>query len=385
MGVAVLQRASELREVVASVSGWRDPVGVLSVTAGVEPGAGTGGTPPWAIALENDLARLRHEGSSVVRRCLDEAAANLEDLLDPVAEGRGRALYIALDSGEHRQLELQAALPTGARIGPVAHVLPLLQALEDGEPAGLVMASKDHVVVLESQLAQLSELERIDLEPWVGDWWPEMKGPSRANPLRGQHAVSHRDRYAHRLDVAYDRTRREACKTLAALAAERRWTRAVLAGDPRTTGVLRDAIRGGGVASTATLAVNLEGIRTEQALGRLAELLESLTADSSRHLVRSVRDAAAEGITGASGLADVLRALQQDRAGALVIDSERACAGIVESDGTLRAPDRGEATVDLTDLIVARALESGAEVRPVRGAAAGVLEDCGGIAAHLRW
>jgi hypothetical protein len=335
--------------------------------------------------LENDLGRLRHDGSSVVRRCLDDASAHLEELLDPVAEGRGRALYVAFDSGEYRQLELQAALPTGVRIGPVAHVLPLLQALEDGEPTGLVMASKDHVVVLESQLAQLSELERIDLEPWVGDWWPEMKGPSRANPLRGQHVVSHRDRYARRLDVAYDRTRREGCKMLTALAAERRWTRAVLAGDPRTIDSLDDAIRGGGVAVTATMAVNLEGIRTNEALGRLGKLLESLTTDSSRKLVRAVRDAAAEGVRGACGLADVLGALQQDRAAALVIDSERACSGVVESDGTLRAPERGEDAVDLTDLIVARALESGAEVRPVRGAAAEALEDCGGIAAHLRW
>jgi hypothetical protein len=385
MGVAVLERASELREVLASVSRWRDPVGVLSVTAGAEPGTGTGGTPPWAIVLENDLARLRHDGSSVVKRRFDGASAYLEELLDPVAEGRGRALYVALDSGTYRQLELQAALPTDARIGPVAHVLPLLQALEDGEPAGLVMASRDHVVVFESQLAQLSELQCIDLEPWVGDWWPEMKGPSRANPLRGQHIVSHRDRYARRLEVAYDRTRREACKTLTALAAERRWTRAVLAGDPRTIDALDNAIRERGVASTATMAVNLEGIRTNKALGRLTELLERLTADSSRKLVRAVRDAAAEGVTGACGLADVLRSLQQDRVAALVIDSERACSGVVESDGTLRATDRGEDAVDLTDLIVARALESGAEIRPVRGAAAEALEDCGGIAAHLRW
>jgi hypothetical protein len=92
MGEAVLQRAGEVRELVASLLEWRDPVGVLSVTGGIEAGAGTGGTPPWASAVRNDLARARREGSSAVRQRLDEAAVDPEELLDQVAEGRGRAL-----------------------------------------------------------------------------------------------------------------------------------------------------------------------------------------------------------------------------------------------------------------------------------------------------
>jgi hypothetical protein len=385
MGEAVLQRAGEVRELVASLLEWRDPVGVLSVTVGIEAGAGTGGTPPWAIAVQNDLARARREGSSAVRRRLDEASVDLEELLDQVAEGRGRALYVALDTGARRRLELEMPLPSRARVGPVAHVLPLLQALSEGAPAGLVMVSKDGVVVLESELAQVVELERLDLEPWVGDWWPEMKGPSRANPLRGQHAVSQRDRYSHRVAVAYDHTRRAASETLAALAADRGWTRAVLAGDPRTVDALDAAVREGGVADTARIAVNLEGVRAGQALVRLEETLAALTLEVSVRRARAALEEAAEGVRGAGRLGGVLQALADARVASLLLDAGRTFPGFVEPAGGLRPADGREGAVDLTDLMVARALETGADVVPLGGAAAVELDACDGVVARLRW
>ena len=385
MATAVFQRVSELRALVAEVAEWRDPIGVLSVTIGMEPGSRQGGNPPWVIVVENELARLRHEGSSHLRRCLDDVSDQLEEVLDPVAEARSRALYVALDSGRHRQLELQAALPTGARVGPVAHVLPLVQVLEDARPAGLVFTSKDQVVVLGSELAQVRELERIDLEPWVGDWWPEMKGPSRANPLRGQHAVSQRERYASRLAAAYAQTQRVACEALAARASAERWTMAVLAGDPRTVRALEHAVRGSGVEAIATLRANLEGLRGDEAVERLQEALGDLAADVSLRRARAVLEEAADGSRAARGLRNVLRALNEARVGSLVIDSGHAHEGAVGPDGTLRPPRRAATPVDLTDRIVARCLETRAEIHPVHGAAAEALADSGGIAARLRW
>ena len=64
----------------------------------------------------------------------------------------------------------------------------------------------------------------------------------------------------------------------AALAArDRSWTRAVLAGDPRTIDVLDELLRAGGVATT-TISADLEGLRTDpvawldSALGTAASL-----------------------------------------------------------------------------------------------------------------
>jgi len=377
----LMERTSELRDFVGSVVELRDPVGVLSVTIGIEPGAGSGGTPPWEIALENDLGKLRHDGSlgPASKQRLEETSARLADLLDATSTGRGRALYVALESGASREVTLQRALATGARVGSVAHVLPLLEALEAGQRTGLIMASRDTLVLFESDLGSVSEVDRIDLEPWVGDWWPEMKGPSRANPLRGQHTVSQRDRYARRIAEAYRHTLHEASVRLGALARERRWIRAVLAGDPRTVDALDGVLRHEGL-TTSTIDANLEGLRTEEALGRLEAALETLAAQTSLERIRVIEEA-----NGAFGLDRVLGALNGARVASLLIDPSRTYTGLVESDEILRAADPVEGTADLTDLIVSRALSTGADVIPVLGDAAEHLGSSGGIAALLRW
>lgn len=281
-------------------------------------------------------------------------------------------------------MTLQRALPTGARVGPVAHVLPLLEPLGKGERAGLIMASRDVLALLESELERVSEVDRIELEPWIGDWWPEMKGPSRANPLRGQHMVSQRDRYSRRIAVAYSHTLTEASVALGALARERCWTRAVLAGDPRTIDALDGVLRNSGLATIA-IAANLEGLRTEEALGRLEAALETLAAETSLERIRVIQEEAAAGAKGACGLTRVLAALNEARVASLLIDPSRTYVGLVEPGEILRADDRAERAVDLTDLIVSRALSTGAGVTPVLGDAAEHLGSCGGIAALLRW
>ena len=131
MAPMLMEQASDLRDFVGSVLELQDPVGVLSVTIGIEPGAASGGTPPWEIALENDLTRLRHDGSlgPASKRRLEEMSARLAELLDPTSAGRGSRVVRRARIGRIRQLALQRALPTGARVGPVAHVLPLLEAL----------------------------------------------------------------------------------------------------------------------------------------------------------------------------------------------------------------------------------------------------------------
>ncbi len=386
MAQVLTERSRELRSVIGSIVELSDPVGVLSVTAGLESGAGSGGTPPWQIAVQNDLARLRREGllGRDSARSLADVSAQLEELLVPTSGARGGALYLALGSGALHTVTVDAPLPTGARVGPVAHVLPLLRVLEEGEVAGLVMASKDMVVLFEAELGRVLELERLELEPWVGDWWPEMKGPARANPLRGQHAVSQRDRYARRLAVAYRHTLQDATLALGALASERGWGRAAVAGDPRTTAELDATLRAVGV-STITIPANLEGVSTDDALRRLERALDELTAELSLERVRRALDEAAAGARGACGLAHVLVALNEARVASLLIDPAHTYRGKAQPDGILSSTDAPEKGVDLTDLIVLRALSIDAEVHAVHGASAEHLLACDGIAALLRW
>lgn len=381
MALMLTEQMRDVRGFVGSVVELRDPIGVLSVTVGIESGAGSGGTPPWQITVQNDLARLRHDGSlgRSPKRTLDVIAAGLAEVFDLASTGRGRALYVALESGASREIALQRALPTGARVGPVAHVLPVLEALDRGEPAVLVIASRNAIVLFESELGGVTELDRIELEPWVGDWWPEMKGPSRANPMRGQQTVSHRDRYERRIAAAYRHTLDEAAARLGVLARRRSWTRAVLAGDSRTVDALNGVLRGCELTTT-TIRANLEGLRTEDALGRLDAALETLVAEEQARLAENVVSAS----SGVCGLVPVLAALNEARVARLLIDASRTFAGVVEAQILVAAGDDEDAP-DLTDLIVARALATDAVVTPLCGDAARTLSACEGIAALLRW
>src|SRR4249919_3168863 len=148
MAGMLMERACDVRGFVGSVVELRDPTGIPSVTVEVESGAGSGGTSPWQITVENDLARLRHDGSlgPSPTRTLDMISAHLAEVFDLASTGSGRALHLALESGASREIALQRALPTGARVGLVAHVLPVLEAFDRGEPAVLVIASRDAIV-----------------------------------------------------------------------------------------------------------------------------------------------------------------------------------------------------------------------------------------------
>ncbi|HXG76735.1 MAG TPA: VLRF1 family aeRF1-type release factor [Gaiellaceae bacterium] len=386
MESSLIEHAAELRDAIDGLAQLRDEVGVLSITVGIEPGPVLGERPAWEVALENDLARLARNGARgrAVERWLAGANGELERLVDAARSGRGRALYVALGTGASTELCLQPPLPTGARLGDLAHVLPLLAALDAGEPAAFLVASRDELALHESELGTVHELDRIELEPWVGSWWPEMKAPARANPLRGQEMVSHRDRYARRVAAAYRRTLDEAVREVVARAGERGWTRAVLAGDPRRTEPLEEALREAGVA-TVVLDATLAGVPEEDARRRLRTALEGLVASRALELAREAKAEAAADGRGACGLADVLAALGEGRVARLLIDPARVFPGTVGPGEVLRAAVPPEEGVDLTDRIVARALATDAAVTPLSGEAAAVLQDREGIGALLRW
>jgi stalled ribosome rescue protein Dom34 len=153
----------------------------------------------------------------------------------------------------------------------------------------------------------------------------------------------------------------------------------VLAGDPRTIDTLDGVLRHGGLI-TSTIDANLEGLRTDEALGRLEEALRARATQTSLDRVRAIEEA-----NGACGLARVLAVLNEGRVASLLIDPSRTYVGLVEPGEILRAADRAEGAADLTDLIVSRALSTGAGVIPVLGDAAERLGSHGGIAALLRW
>jgi hypothetical protein len=109
-------------------------------------------------------------------------------------------------------------------------------------------------------------------------------------------------------------------------------------------------------------------------------------------LTQRVRDAALSGAGGAIGLSEVLAALNEARVAHLVYDPEVRFEGAVGEDGRLSAPfelrpaaGRVRHEPRLTERIVERCLQTGAQITPVGGAASTLLADAGGVAALLRW
>ena len=372
---------------------------MLSVYVGVDPRMEATTRPPWAISLDRQLdalrARLREEGPherwAAFDRCLRELAPALARAVDATGHGRGRGLFAAVGSGEVHSLAVQTFLPTGATLGEVAHVLPLLAA-DEGAPMGLVLVGRDIVRALETRLGEIVELVSFDVEPSVADG-PERKGPAASNPLRAQHVVSQQERYERHVEAGHRALLEKAAEAVSRLAGERGWELAVVAGDPRGGRPLLEELRRHHVESEL-VARDLEKLRPAQALEELAPSLTSLRRRRDLGLVQRARDAALSRGHGVLGLADTLTALAEGRVDRLLLDGSRDVVGAVGPGGELVPagvvpPGVNGSELRAEPLLANRAalhaLESGARVTVVDGEAALALADADGVAALLRW
>jgi Bacterial archaeo-eukaryotic release factor family 10 len=380
--------AAGFDSLVRSLVELRDPVGVLSVYVGVDPRTEATGRPPWRISLDRDLdalrAKLRDEGPHArwvaFDRRLRELAPELARAVDPTEHGRGRGLFVGVGSGELHSIAVQTGFPTGATLGEVAHVLPLLAA-DEGAPMGVVLVGRDIVRALEARLGATTELTSFDVEPSVMNG-AERKGPAASNPFREQHVVSQRERYERHVEAGHRGLLDRAAAAVSQLAVERHWELAVVAGDPRGGRPVIEELRQRGVQSDL-VDRDLNELHPAQALEELGPTLASLRQQRDQAFVRRVHDAALEGGRGALGIDDTLAALGEGRVDRLLLDGSRDTVGAVAAQRGTGSELRLEPLV--VDSAALRAFESGARVTIVVGEAADALGDAGGIAALLRW
>jgi hypothetical protein len=124
----------------------------------------------------------------------------------------------------------------------------------------------------------------------------------------------------------------------------------------------------------------------------VSERLHARHDEYESELVHDARQAALGAGTGALGLSEVVGALNEGRVSHLIYDPHLRYEGSIRTDGRLLAGDEtgpgdGDAVPEprLTERLVERALEAGARVTPVEGAAGAALAEAAGIAALLRW
>ncbi|WP_353509595.1 hypothetical protein [Intrasporangium sp.] len=326
--------------------------------------------------------------SRALAAALERLWPELENLASPMEPGRSRIAFAALGSGWMDRYE--SALPVSPRVvlddGPFLH--PLLELLDEGRTAGVVIVSGDSAQLHEWRLGNLELVRQLEQEYVEAPH--ERSGQIGGGPP-GQY---HSPKREQQKDRARDRAERfldEAASVAAGLANDRKWERILVSGGDRWTGpmierfpqALRDKVFGDNRVLTGrddgTLAATV------------TELVHEHHNEHERQLVERVREVGGSG-AAVLGLSEVAQALNAGRVDHLVYDPEVRYVGSVAADGELYAGDEvapggqeRRPEPRLTERLVERALTTGARVSPIEGAADGALQDAGGIAALLRW
>ncbi|MEO8816298.1 MAG: hypothetical protein ABI307_11160 [Mycobacterium sp.] len=323
-----------------------------------------------------------------IAAALERLWPQIENLLDPTASGRSRIAFAALDTDWI--LRLESAMPVANRVvlddGPFIH--PLLELLDEGRTAGVVLVSAEEVRLLEWRVGSLALLSRIE-QPYVeasheraGQVGGGPKGQFNT-PMREQRQARDRDRGQRFLD--------RAIKVAAELAGDRGWERILVSGGDRwtepTVARFPQTLRGKVFADARVLS----GLDDGALAAVVTEWAHQQHAECERQLLEQVRDAAASG-AGALGLSEVTAALNAGRVDRLVYDPQVRYTGTVGGDGALYGGDEvgpkghpGTPEPRLTERLVERALKTGVRISPVEGAADAGLKDAAGVAALLRW
>jgi hypothetical protein len=378
-------------ETIEGLLRWAPSGGVLSIYVDADPGVQS-----TAIDIRNRLAELQRnverEGPRERARGLADALERLgpeiDRLTNPQESGRGRLLFAPLDGGEPARFAGRMALANRVVLDDTAFVHPLLELLDEGRPAGIVLASQDEARLLEWRLGELRELDRM--RPATVEAPHERSGPVGSSPAERAGSPK-REQRATRERVLARRFLDRVGGAATALAGERGWERVLVSGGDRLTEPLAQSI------AARLQDVLIRDPRVLIALDQAA-LMQTVTdrltaahAEYEERLVRELRETALGHGAAALGLSDVAGALNEARVDHLVYDPEIRYSGSLGPGGSLHAgtehPGSADVTPEprLTERLVERALATGARVTPVEGAARGALSEAEGIAARLRW
>lgn len=372
-----------------------DSLGVLSVfvdaDAAHDPQLRAAG-----IGVQNRLRELQHRLGEErpadewrrLRPALDRVRPLIEELTGPAVGGRGRILFAGLGDGWSTTVTVEMPVPERLVLGDGPFLHPLLELLDEGGPAGVLTVAADEAVLYEWRLGVLERLQAR--EPEYVQAPHERTGQIGGGPAgqyntprQEQRAARDRDRMRQFID--------EVAAEAARLAAQRGWERVLVSGGTQWTeaaiAALPPELRETAVADGRVLS----GL-TESALGAQAgEALRAAHTAAERGLAKRVRDKLHAG-TAVAGVAEVAAALNDGRVSQLIYDPEVRYIGAVGGDGALYAdgqvmPGEEEWRPEsrFTERLAARALQTGARVRPVEGVASDVLAEAEGIAAELRW
>lgn len=320
---------------IRAIDGISDPAGVLSVYA--DRPEDRGGRLVRAVSIAGELRRL--EGA------LDrEAVQRIRPALVRLLDGRapGRAVFAPLSTDE--VFEVEVGMPVGmtAVLDTTAYVRPLVAALDEGRPAGVIVAEGHSTRLLSWRMGSVEQ---------VGEY---------GRPGRAAARIS-----------------RSLAAEVRAEADDRGWTRVVVAGDGRLAHVLaRSAAPPGCEVSVVTKPV--AGLGPRGLAAAVGGALHEAQRRYEWRLVERTIEAAFADHGAVLGPGRTRRALDRLEVKHLLIDAEREYR-LPGRERTAGGVDR-----DPAEDLIERALHAGAEITPVEGPARRPLGAAEGIAALLR-
>jgi Bacterial archaeo-eukaryotic release factor family 10 len=339
---------------IRSIDSIDDPLGVLSVY--VDRPDQAAGRLVRAVALAGELRRLeadvaqdgRDELAAAYRECLLRIRPALAAMLD--GSSAGRALFAPLSSEEVFEIGLGLPMGVAVALEQTAYVRPLVAAFDEGRPAGVMVAAGAAVQLFQWQMCSVEETGEYRFTGTASAW--RRRGAALATRLANE---------VHEI------------------AAERRWTRILVAGDGRLAHAL--AVTGAATGREVSMITRpVEGLRPRGIAAVVGSDLYDAQRQYELRLVERVVQAAVSDRTAVLGVTGTVRALEERRVDHLLFDGERdyrwseTMAGM---SGAWPRRDPAEALIEL-------ALHSGADITPLEGESRRPLADAGGIAAVLR-
>jgi hypothetical protein len=382
---------------------FTDEQGVLSFYVGHTPAQAADPQPTQPIEIRNQIkalkARLVDEGdrdlAAAVDKRIDAVNGDLERFLDPKAHGQGRALFVGVGSGRTASVALQIPFKERVVLHEQAFLRPLVAAVDEGRPAGILVISRSGSRLLSWQVGEAADLRTDEFELGDAQTADRKSGPSPAAPQIMGHGVDHKEMYEHRVDENRNRWLRSVTDEVLATAKEQGWDRLVLAGGTQ----LRDYVAGL-VGSTDGLRVihaetDWEHLSPAQIAANAWPLLRSVHEEREHELVDLALDRALSGNAGAVGLKNVCDALNEGRVAHLLFDDRLQLTGYRSSEGTLHPEVGGQLAqsdgIEFTEeplfveRMIEKAISTGAQVTPIAQAPSAPLGAHDGVTALLRW